>query len=272
MRSISFLAVGLAAFSALATSAPAAAQDMINNLPDYTGAWVMGDLMQRRGRDFGDDKGGKHRKAPTKPRSERPDAAKLATYTPSAAVKARVDAAFAGYLAGERPQATPMLLRAVIADSPPGSPFARLLGRGLGTGEGAIRPALANTQRDYAKWLASMGYSERNLFDVNTAFLMHSWSIANGGVTTRYPKITFRAVRDDLAAGQDPGRLRGRSNVQKQEEAQSFALLTALLVSAWEDADARGRAVLRNGVAALGKRIGVDYRRVRLSAEGFQSR
>src|SRR3546814_17660539 len=26
------------------------AQDMINNLPDYTGAWIMADLMQRRGR------------------------------------------------------------------------------------------------------------------------------------------------------------------------------------------------------------------------------
>src|SRR3546814_14457442 len=27
------------------------AQDMINNPPDYTGAWLMADLMQRRGRD-----------------------------------------------------------------------------------------------------------------------------------------------------------------------------------------------------------------------------
>src|SRR3546814_9936171 len=27
------------------------AQDMINNLPDYTGAWLMADLMQRRARD-----------------------------------------------------------------------------------------------------------------------------------------------------------------------------------------------------------------------------
>src|SRR3546814_12223821 len=27
------------------------AQDMINNLPDYTGAWIMADLLQRHGRD-----------------------------------------------------------------------------------------------------------------------------------------------------------------------------------------------------------------------------
>lgn len=270
IRPILPLAAGMAVLPMLALPAPAFAQDMINNLPDYTSAWVMGDLMQRRGRDSGDKADKKNRKSPD------PQAvlARQATYTPSAAVKSKVNTAFAKYLAGQRPASAPVLLRALAEDSPPGSPFTRLLAAELGTGEQAIRSQLqqGQLQNDYGRWLTSMGYSDRNLFDVNTAFLMHSWSIANGGVRTRYPKITFRTVRDDIMAQQDPGRLAKRSNALKQEEAQSFALFTALLVSAWDGADKRERAVLSSGVAELGKRIGIDYRQVRLSAEGFAFR
>lgn len=274
MHPILSLAVGAAALTSLIAPAPVLAQDMINNLPDYTSAWVMGDLMQRRGRDFGDDAGAGGRKGKTRPHDDGNGLEKQATYAPSAAIRSRVDDAFAGYLSGQPVASAPMLLRALAADSPPGSPFARLLAAELGSGEEAIRRQLqqGQLQSDYARWLASMGYSDRNLFDVNTAFLMHSWSIANGGVTTGYPKITFRVVRDDLVAQQDPGRMAGRTNVQKQEEAQSFTLFTALLVSAWEDADAHERTVLSDGVAALGRRIGIDYMRVRLSPDGFEFR
>lgn len=267
IRPILSLAVGMAALPMFAIPTPAFAQDMINNLPDYTSAWVMGDLMQRRGRDSGDKADRKSRKAPD------PQAilTTQATYTPSATVRSKVDGAFTSYLAGQRPASAPVLLRALAEDSPPGSAFARLLAAELGNGEDAIRRQLqqGQLQSDYGRWLTSMGYSDRNLFDVNTAFLMHSWSIANGGVRTRYPKITFGTVRDDLMNQQDPGRMAGRSNALKQEEAQSFALFTALLVSAWENADTRERSVLSRGVAELGKRIGIDYRRVRLSADGF---
>ncbi|MCW0199881.1 hypothetical protein [Sphingopyxis sp.] len=270
IRPILSFAIGIAALPTLTMPAPASAQDMINNLPDYTSAWVMGDLMQRRGRDSGDTADSKTNRKPD------PQAilARQATYTPSAAVRTKVDSAFASYLAGRRPASAPVLLRALAADSPPGSAFTRLLAAELGNSEDAIRRQLqqGQLQGDYGRWLTTMGYSDRNLFDVNTAFLMHSWSIANGGVTTRYPKITFRTVRDDLMEHQDPGRMAGRSNTLKQEEAQSFALFTALLVSAWENADTRERAVLSSGVAKLGKRIGIDYRQVRLSAEGFAFR
>jgi len=266
IRPILSLALGMAALPTLAIPAPAFAQDMINNLPDYTSAWVMGDLMQRRGRDTDD---GAEKKDP------KPDAqailAKQATYTPSTTVRSKVDIAFASYLAGRRPASAPVLLRALAEDSPPGSAFTRLLAAELGDDEDAISRKLrqGQLQSDYGRWLTSMGYSERNVFDVHTAFLMHSWSIANGGVTTRYPKITFRTVRDDLMEQQSPERMAERRNALKQEEAQSFALFTALLVSAWENADTRERAILSSGVAELGKRIGIDYRRVRLSAEGF---
>lgn len=277
---------------ALLALAPAvAAQDMINNLPDYTSAWVMGDLMQRRGRDFEDDEDSKPRStqrrqparsdashARAEPRADRTTLLREATYAPSPAVESRLDAAFADYLAGQRPDGgAPALLRALAEDSPPGSAFARLLAARVGTGGDAIRGALGRgeLQHDYAGWLASMGYSERNLFDVHTAFLMHTWAIANDGVMTADSKAAFAAVRDDLVALQardDAPRTLSRSDARKQEEAQSFALLTALLVSAWQDARGEDRSVLRQGVAALGRRIGIDYRQVALTRNGFETR
>jgi hypothetical protein len=45
-----------------------------------------------------------------------------------------------------------------------------------------------------------------------------------------------------------------------------------LLVSAWQDADAREKAVLRDGVKAFGRRIGIDYAAVTLTPDGFESR
>jgi len=266
------------------------AQDMINNLPDYTSAWYLGDIMQRRGRD---DTPGKpaheearkvdeQHKHATSTKPPAPDAATIlrqAAYVPSAKVEATLDAAFASFLSGQRPDASsPGLLRALAEDNAPGSPFLRQLTGGLGGGD---RDALLATlrrgelQQDYAQWLSSMGYSETNLFDVHAAFLMHTWAIANNGVMTGDSKSAFGAVREELVSLQtrpDAPRSLSRSDGRKQEEAQSFALVTALLVSAWQNADAREKAVLRNGVKALGRRIGIDYAAVTLTPDGFESR
>src|SRR3546814_15013148 len=96
---------------------------------------------------------------------------------------------FAGFLAGQRPDASsPGLLLALAQDNPAGSPFLDLLAGGLGGGDrDALRAALrrGELQQSYAQWLSSMGYTDRNLFDVHAAFLMHSWAIANNGVMTR---------------------------------------------------------------------------------------
>src|SRR3546814_11585250 len=91
---------------------------------------------------------------------------------------------------------------------------------------------------------------------------MHSWAIANNGVMTRDSKAAFGAVREELVelqAGADAPRTLSRSDARKQEEAQSFALLTALLVSGWADADAREKIVLSHGGNAPGRRHGNDY-------------
>lgn len=271
-----------------ATAAPGAAraQDMINNLPDYTGAWYLGDIMRYRGEE--DDEARPARKQrDAKPVSRQEEEASMpqvdpaelleqASYTPSRAVTAKIEAAFADYLAGKPPDArSPELLRALAMDNPAGSPFARLLAGALDAGARADilgKLESGGLQQDYARWLSSMGYSDRNLFDVHTAFLMHSWAVANGGVMTADSRDAFAAVRGDLLALQarpDAPRLISRDDARKQQEAQSFALLTALLVSAWERADAGDKAVLRTGVSALGRRIGVDYGKVSLTRDGF---
>ena len=285
---IAVLVSGLGA--SLLPARAAHAQDMINNLPDYTGAWLMADLMQRRGRDSEPTsrkpaKEDRKMEAPARQAAAKPQAPdaetilRQAVYVPSAKVEAMLDDAFAGLLAGQRTDASsPGLLRALAEDNPAGSPFLDLLARGLGGGDrDALRAALqrGELQQSYAQWLSSMGYTDRNLFDVHAAFLMHSWAIANSGVMTRDSKAAFGAVREELAelqAGTDAPRTLSRSDARKQEEAQSFALLTALLVSAWADADAREKIVLGNGVNALGRRIGIDYAAVTLTEDGFESR
>src|SRR3546814_20192288 len=118
-----------------------------------------------------------------------------------------------------------------------------------------------------------MGYTDRNLFDVHAAFLMHSWAIANNGVMTRDSKAAFGAVREELVelqAGADAPRTLSRSDARKQEEAQSFALLTALPVSARADADAREKIVLSHGVQARGRRLGPASAAGNLTADGLQ--
>jgi hypothetical protein len=166
----SVLGVGVAIALAIPSQGPG--QDMINNLPDYTSAWVMGDLMQRRGRDY--DEPAERPRAENRKTAEareKASAGKLfeqATYRPSPDAQIRIEQSFAAYLEGrENDGPTPELLRAVMKDNPVGSPFARLLASAVGGGEPR---AIHQVGRDYADWLASKGYSERNLFDVHTAF------------------------------------------------------------------------------------------------------
>src|SRR3546814_21094896 len=103
---------------------------MINNLPDYTGAWLMADRMQRRGRDPEEESrkpAKEDRKMEELDRQEAakppaPDAETIlrqAAYVPSAEVEAALDDAFAGFLAGQRPDASsPGLLLALAQDNP----------------------------------------------------------------------------------------------------------------------------------------------------------
>src|SRR3546814_13082468 len=111
--------------------------------------------MQRRGRDPEEESRkpakedrkmeGLDRQEAAKPPA--PDAETIlrqAAYVPSAEVEAALDDAFAGFLAGQRPDASsPGLLLALAQDNPAGSPFLDLLAVGLGGGDrDALRAAV----------------------------------------------------------------------------------------------------------------------------------
>src|SRR3546814_11915836 len=85
-----------------------------------------------------------------------------AAYVPSAEVEAALDDAFAGFLAGQRPDASsPGLLLALAQDNPAGPPFLDLLAGGLGGGHrDVLRAALrrAALQQSYAPWLSAAGH------------------------------------------------------------------------------------------------------------------
>src|SRR3546814_18219623 len=93
------------------------AQDMINNLPDYTGAWLMADLMQRRGRDPEEESrkpAKEDRKleeldrqaAATPPAPSAETIIRKTAHVPSAAVAEAPADAFSGFPPGPRHDAT----------------------------------------------------------------------------------------------------------------------------------------------------------------------
>jgi|GEM_PF-4767735 len=264
------------------------AQDMLNNTPDYVGAWYLGHIMRHRG------KTGKGTRTKTKPKKRTPSKAeqkasaerhkratlaKQAVYTPSKWWTNSVNTSFADFLSGKRDAKAPELLRALAMDNSAKSKFVHLLAATVGKDRNTILHQLKTgpLQRDYGKWLASMGYSDKNLLDVHTAFLMHAWAIANNGVITKDYKAAFTSIRNHLLDVQmdlEKSPLAERTNNQKHEEAQSFALFTALLVSAWQEnkSDKDDKAVLINGTNALGRRIGIDFKKVNLTKDGFSPR
>src|SRR3546814_1276171 len=151
------------------------AQDMIDNLPDYAGAGLMADRMQRRGRDPEEESRKPAKEDRKMEELDRQEAAKppapeaetilrQAAYVPSAEVEAALDDAFAGFLAGQRPDASsPGLLLALAQDNPAGSPFLDLLAGGLGGGDrDALRAALrrGELRQSYAPWRSEEHTSE----------------------------------------------------------------------------------------------------------------
>jgi len=261
------------------------AQDMLNNTPDYVGAWYLGHIMRYKGKTSK----GKTQKTAKKPAKKAPPKntdsyshkraalAKQAVYTPSKWWTNSVNTSFADFLSGKRDAKAPELLRALGMDNPAKSSFVHLLAVQLGKDRASILHQLqtGTLQQDYGKWLASMGYSNKNLLDVHTAFLMHAWAIANDGVMTKDHKAAFTSIRNhllDVQMNLDKSPLADHTNNQKQEEAQSFALFTALLVRAWQESKTghkSDKAVLSSGINTLGRRIGIDFKKVKLTKDGF---
>ena len=253
----------------LAVSGAAAAQDMLNNTPDYIGAWNHAHIMRHPG-----DSARTSRESQSQ-REARDRAAVVhqLAYRSSPRVTARVHTAFADYLggAGSDRAGWPALLRAVAQDNPPGSPFAEVLGRRFGDNRSKIFATLQSgaAQAELRKGLAAAGRSDKNLLDVHASFLMISWIIANGEEAVRNPNAAFEGIQAQLVAQRADDA--GGDDATLQEAAETMALLDVMFNVAWFGATPAEQQILQRGVAALGRRLGMDYTRLGLTASGFRS-
>ncbi len=261
--------VGALLWCALAVPGTAGAQDMLNNTPDYIGAWNHAHLMRHRG---GDDASARTSRAEVEART-RADVERRLVYRSTPAVTARVHAAFADYLGGGRADTStwPGLLRTIARDNPPGSPFARTLGRRFGADRAAVLATLRSgaAQAELRKGLAAAGRSDTNLLDVHASFLMLSWMVANGEDAVRNPNAAFDGIQRQLVAQRADDA--GGVDATLQEAAETMALLDVMLNVAWFDAPPAERQVLQRGVAALGRRLGMDYTALGLTSSGFRT-
>lgn len=268
MRTIRGVVFALAALLAAASGA-ASAQDMLNNTPDYIGAWNHAHIMRHHG-----DRAGASRESQSQVAArERATVVRQLAYRSSPRVTARVQSAFADYLGGGRGDRSgwPALLRAVAQDNPPGSPFAQALGRRFGDDRAKILATLQSgaAQAELRKGLAAAGRSDQNLLDVHASFLMISWIVANGEDAVRNPNAAFDGLQAQLVAQRADDA--GGNDATLQEAAETMALLDVMFNVAWFGATPAERQVMQRGVAALGRRLGLDYTRLGLTPSGFRS-
>lgn len=246
----------------------ATSQDMLNNTPDYIGAWNHAHIMRHRG----DTARARESQSDIAARN-RSSVERQLRYSASPRVTARVHAAFADYLGGGRGDRAhwPALLRAVARDSPPGSPFAQALGRRFGADHAAILATLQSgaAQAELRKGLAAAGRSDDRLLDVHASFLLLSWMVANGETAVRNPNAAFDGIQQQLVAQHVDDA--GGDDATLQEAAETMALLDVMLNVAWFDATPAETRVLQSGVASLGRRLGMDYTRLGLTASGFRT-
>ncbi|WP_337243316.1 hypothetical protein [Luteimonas sp. gir] len=253
----------------IVASGGAMGQDMINNTPDYIGAWNHAHIMRYRDRS----------EQPTGPsRSEiaeqqRESVERALAYRSVPQVTRRVNEAFADYLAGVRqPEASlPPLLRAVAQDNPAGSEFAQILARRFGADRSQIIATLerGDAQQELRRGFRQAGKSDRSLIDLHASFLMTSWVVANGRDSVRNPNQAFSGIQEQLIA-QRADDADGRDAVL-QEAAETMALMNVMINSAWFGGSARDKRVLQDGVVKMGRRLGMDYTRMGLTSTGFRA-
>ena len=263
------------------------AHAQVDGMPyvDAVGAYTQSQIMRHRSDESGKpDKAKQQRDTrkttalatrPATPASSRP--LPDLTFARSPRITTTIHAALMDVLSGRDSAARPKTL-AMFAPGIASSPaFRDLLARQLGADRAQMSKTLQSgaLQRQYGQYLATSGYSAGNVGDVQNAFLVDLWSVANGGAMPDR-KLVYSAMRNRLRAayaGNGGPAPPAMDNAQKQETAETVALLGALLNRAWRTADtAADRATLRAGATALGQRVGMDVRALALTERGFVSR
>ena len=260
------------------------AHAQVDGMPyvDAVGAYTQSQIMRHRGDESGKAKQQRDTRRTTafaaKPLTQ-PSPRSLAdlTFVRSPRITTTIHAALVDVLSGRDGAARPKTL-AMFAPGIASNPaFRDLLARQLGTDRAQMSKTLQSgaLQRQYEQYLAASGYSTGNVGDVQNAFLVDMWSVANGGAMPDRKRV-YGAMRNRLReayAGNGGPAPPSMDNAQKQETAETVALLGALLNRAWRTADtAADRATLRAGATALGQRVGMDVRALALTDRGFVSR
>ncbi|MFC4729877.1 DUF6683 family protein [Coralloluteibacterium thermophilus] len=195
-------------------------------------------------------------------------------FSPDPGVRRDVNRKLAAAFAGEA-AAWPDALQPLAAGPLSDGDFLTLLARPLGRGRDEMLDTLESgvLQREYARVLADAGYSPHNMGDVHAAFLIYAWAIVHGH-DRPVPQGAYDAVRATLARGvQARGdAIPAMPAADLQSSAESFAVLTLLAAAAWKESGGEDAARLRDGLAAVCERLGVDVRRVALTERGFVQR
>jgi hypothetical protein len=248
------------------------AQDLTVTSPNYVDSWYQSHIMRWPGPD-----GGKGGVVPT----PAPDAASSDPYarlafTPSPEGTAAVDAAFADILSGQRSGIWPEWTRRFETGVMQDRGFVALLARQLGTDREAIRRALRTgvLREEFARLLSTQRVSAWNFGDAQNAFAVYAWSVVKGDVRqdrSAALRAMQRTLRGNLVRAKNPPPV--PSPAESQEMAEAFAILTTLILRAWEDArDPAERTRLQDGVQALGLEFGYDFRRVVVTDRGMMRR
>jgi hypothetical protein len=263
------------------------AHAQVDGMPyvDAVGAYTQSQIMRHRGDESGkSDKARQQRDArkttalatrPATSASSRP--LPDLTFAPSPRLTTTIHAALVDVLSGRDRAARPKTLGMFAPGIASNPAFRDLLAQQLGADRAQMSKTLQSgvLQRQYGEYLGASGYSAGNVGDVQNAFLVDLWSVANGGAMPDRKRV-YGAMRNRLReayAGNGGPRPPSMDNAQKQETAETVALLGALLNRAWRSADtAADRATLRSGAAALGKRAGMDVRALALTDRGFVTR
>lgn len=264
-------------------AADAQSQDMLST-PNYVDAWHQSYIMtyplrnrsESVSREANVTEPSKRARSITSASSA--DLARALSFRPSPAVTSAINAAFADVLTGQRTVDRPGLLGDLESGSLKNGPFVALLAKQAGNDRASVLETLqsGDLQAKYNQWLKSSGHSSASLLDVHSAFLMHAWAVANNGVMTADSDEAFDAVREELlnalVAAKSPLFASG-NDAEKQKEAESFALLTILIVTAWQNTrEPAEKATLRAGVDALGRQLGVNLQAVALTRDGFAAK
>lgn len=154
--------------------------------------------------------------------------------------------------------------------------FVDMMSRGQPSKRGEIATFLGNGafMRNFERLMAGYGFDPLNLADVIAAHYIVLWEVVHDQVPTHGEVRGTRGCIVARLAGKSE--LAGMSNAQKQEAADTLKLLSALVLTSYEDfkrrGDRQGMANFQTIVSGWTRRQGIDLGRISITETGFRQR